>query len=221
MKDLGDKVSISDFSQEKMERSRQTMEEAVSEVEANEEETLKINPPQEAQELQNKLESYYSTQLNALNQIKDLFSYMENVMPYWSKLSNYSNQLSEVSSSNLDQISSAAGTMRSQVQNDIKKLEKVETNNLTKGIHSEILTTYKGLNNLLADLIKGVNNQDPNTIASASSQYEKLTNEVSNNLSNLDLAKEINNLQSDLESSEDEVVSELNNLKAEYELTGE
>lgn len=218
---LGDKISISEFSQEKMKSGRQTMEEVISEVEANKEETLKINPPREAQELQSKLESYYSTQLDALNQVEGLFSYLENAMPYWNKLSDYSNQLSEASSSNLNRISSSASTMRDQVQNDIKKLEKVETNDLTKDIHSEILTTYRGLNSLLADLIKGVNNQNPNMIASASSQYEELTSEVSSNLSNLNLAQGLDSLQNDFESSEDEVVSELNSLKAEYELTGE
>ncbi len=213
---VGENLTIKEFNQEKLQEDVSSLEEAISQEQASYNQIKNLNPPQPAKELESKLDQYYKEELEALNDSKDLYSYLLSTEEYWNQDPAYISKLENLNYSSLDQLATKLENLAEQARDDLRELRNIEANKTTQGYHEQLIKIYKGTSDFFSDLVQAVEDEDVSQIESAADRLEEVATSASNAFSDLKLSEQFSNYSEELNSLSNQINSEIDRLKKEY-----
>jgi len=213
---VGESLTIEDFNKEKLEEDVSKLEEAISQEQTSFEQIKNLNPPQPATELESKLNQYYQTELQALNESKNLYSYLMESEEYWNQDPVYISKLEKLNYSSLDQLANKLDNLSNQARKDLKALRNIEANQTTQDYHEQLIKIYKGTADFFNDLSQAVKDEDLSGIELATDQLEAVATSASNVFSDLKLSNQFSSYSNELNSLSNQINSEIDRLGQEY-----
>jgi hypothetical protein len=214
--EVGQELTVKDFDKAKLQEDVNSLGQAIIEEQARYQLIKDLNPPQPASELDSKLNQYYKKELKALEESKNLYSYLLATEEYWNQDPAYLNKLENLTYDNLDQLATRLDNLSEQAQKSLKDLENINANETTQEYHDQLVKLYKGTSDFFVDLAQAVRDEDNSQIEMAADRLEEVASSASNSFSDLKLNDKFGNYSDEINEISKQIEQEISDLEKQY-----
>jgi len=142
METLGGELNFEDITAKNMENNLSLAQQIKTETEAGQETITNLNNPEQAKDLKAKAIKYYAVSNDIADLLVSFFSYLNDSIPYYSRLDQYSKDFSNLNTNNLDKVANQLDNINKNINKDLQALKKLETDKETRQIHRQIVSTF-------------------------------------------------------------------------------
>jgi len=218
MDTLGTKLNFDDLTVKVMESNLSIAQEIKTQTETDQETITKLNGPEQTKDLNDKAIRYYKVSNDIADLLVSFFSYLDDSVAYYSKLSQYSKDFNNLNTDNLTQAAKQLDAISKKVNKDLKGLKKLETDKETKQVHRQIISTFTSVENLSSDMADAIRAKNVSQLEQSLTEYEEQLTRLESAFSNLKITKSLIEYQKEYNQAEKAVSAEIKSLQKQFNI---